>query len=100
MFGRNHAANTPGHTRPESEHQMTTLPVVSIQNLTGQQPTCGCDGRDLACAQLVCEFGGRWFIRMHHAGFNLSANNRQGYATEAAARKAVARIVDRIGAGR
>jgi hypothetical protein len=33
---------------------------------------------------------GRWFITMGHPGFNSRANNRDGYATEAAARKALA----------
>ena len=100
MFGRNHAVNTPGHTRPESEFPMTTLPVVSINNLAGQMPTCACSGRDLACAQMVCKVAGRWFIRMRHAGFNLPANNRHGYPTEDAARKAAARIIGNREAGR
>ena len=34
---------------------------------------------------------GRWFITMGHPGFNSPANNREGYASEAAARAAVLR---------
>lgn len=42
-----------------------------------------------ACATRVAQDStGRWFITMGHAGFNLPANNRNGYATEATAVKA------------
>ena len=41
------------------------------------------------CAHAVAPFRGRFVITMAHAGFNSPANNRNGYTTEAAARKAV-----------
>ena len=36
---------------------------------------------------------GRWFITMGHPGFNLRANNRDGFATKAAAEHASMRLV-------
>lgn len=45
--------------------------------------------RGEGCAAAVAEHRGRWFITMGHPGYNSIANNRSGYATEAAARAAV-----------
>lgn len=39
-----------------------------------------------ACAEPVAQATtGRWYITIGHAGFNSTANNRNGYATRAAA---------------
>lgn len=40
------------------------------------------------CGDIAVEVSGRFFIRFGHAGFNLPANNRNGYATAAAASRA------------
>jgi hypothetical protein len=42
----------------------------------------------LASAGPVVEFEGRFFITMGRAGFNCTANNRQGFATAAKANAA------------
>lgn len=53
-----------------------------------------CAVESFRCTKTVCatrvaqDAAGRWFITMGHAGFNLPANNRNGFATEAAAVKA------------
>lgn len=41
------------------------------------------------CSEIVKQAPtGRWYITMGHAGFNSSANNRAGYATQQAAMRA------------
>lgn len=72
-------------------HMAASFDVRSTLAECSSQFTC----RDAACATLVAEQGGRWFIRMGHPGFNLPANNWKGYATEAAARAAVRRVLSR-----
>jgi hypothetical protein len=47
-----------------------------------------CYGCDTAANQAPT---GRWFITMGHPGFNSPANNRGGYASQAAAAAAIAR---------
>jgi hypothetical protein len=45
--------------------------------------------------QVVVEQNGRFFVKMGFAGFNSSANNRNGYATAAAALQAHKRYASR-----
>lgn len=51
--------------------------------------------RDPKCAEATkqCEYDGRWYITMGHAGFNTPANNRNGYATQGAAKGAMNRCL-------
>lgn len=44
------------------------------------------------CPTAVFHFAGRFFIRAGHPGFNLPANNRNGWGTRSAATKAVRKI--------
>ena len=46
--------------------------------------------RDAECAHATTQApSGRWFITMGHCQFNSAANNGKGYASEAAARRAI-----------
>jgi hypothetical protein len=47
--------------------------------------------RDEKCPEAVkrCEYDGRHYITMGHAGFNLPANNGNGYANEGLAKAAM-----------
>lgn len=60
---------------------------------------------DTTCASSICRNAecphlvgyearnGRFYVTMGHAGFNLPANNRNGYATENAARLASVKLL-------
>ena len=53
---------------------------------------CGPVCRSTTCAEMVKQAPtGRWYITMGHAGFNTTANNRNGYATMPAAVNAAVR---------
>ena len=54
--------------------------------------SCGFLCRSTTCPEMVKQAQtGRWYITMGHAGFNTTANNRDGYRTQRAAIKVAVR---------
>lgn len=62
-------------------------------------PKCKMVCSDAKCTDGVVQSGSRWYVTMGHPGFNTPSNNRQGYASEAAARATIARYVAKAKAG-
>lgn len=62
-----------------------TIPAYLLSGCK-QAICCGC-----AEAVKANPATGRWYITMGHPGFNSRANNGAGYATKAAAEKALAK---------
>lgn len=53
--------------------------------------------REPNCQHQVTEFHGRYYVTMGHAGFNTPANNRNGYCSQATAKAAVAKYLNKKG---
>jgi hypothetical protein len=64
---------------------------MALEKHLEPKPECKAPALDMcrasACAGVVKRNpeSGRWFITLGHAGFNLPANNRSGYASQARA---------------
>jgi len=63
---------------------------MALEKHLEPKPECAAPALDMcrasACAGAVkADERGRWFITLGHAGFNLPANNRSGYASKARA---------------